>query len=449
MNRLNEEERHRELGRQTKYLLLGVVILLAFCLVVAGLSAAQLGGFKVALLGIGWALAFFFPAFVIGMLFGVPKRRSDPRSVAQQEPGGGRPDAINAALELNPNLEQISDWATKMITGVTLVSAKSIPSYCHRAGVYVGYSLAKTADMNAASVGSLIAILFSGVGFLSGYVFTSTYFTRILDMTVRTLNSAESIVAELTPNEKQDIQKMALERPKILKAVGLSSREKLGSPAELNLTPKAALLEDLPVDPSGSAESLELLGMAKFRAGRLAEAKLAFEAAIARDRSRYRCYHGLGNVLFDMGRYADAVNVLAQGRDYINKEAEDRLYPYYYYDLLVCYCLYLQPPQSYEKVLQYADEYLNRYKTDPHGSIQYYRACAFGQRALEKLRRDPAADITEESQKAREAIDKALSISPMKNDLRERVKKLLHADPESDDNDLVAFRDRPEFQSLL
>jgi hypothetical protein len=120
---------------------------------------------------------------IIGLLFGIPKTRSDPGSV-------GPSPADNAAklladpnrrsgYDANTNLEQISDWLTKIIVGVSLTELPTIRAEFHKAATYLGDGFVTTGPQGAAAAAPLAAalILVYGLtgGFLAGYLLTRIF----------------------------------------------------------------------------------------------------------------------------------------------------------------------------------------------------------------------------------------------------------------------------------
>jgi len=103
-----------------------------------------------------WALstlcsgAFTALGWGIGFLFGVPRTAAtDTRS--------------------NTNLEQISDWLTKVLVGVGLTQLQKIPT---KLALLAGY-IAKDYGQSGSPVFALSMILyFSALGFLTGYLLT-------------------------------------------------------------------------------------------------------------------------------------------------------------------------------------------------------------------------------------------------------------------------------------
>jgi hypothetical protein len=96
-----------------------------------------------ACMALGWA---------IGFLFGVPRVGSAPGSA-----------------RINTNLEQISDWLTKILVGVGLTQLKQLPSALRGLAAYVSKDFGKSGN----DVFSLSMVLyFSTLGFLTGYLLT-------------------------------------------------------------------------------------------------------------------------------------------------------------------------------------------------------------------------------------------------------------------------------------
>src|SRR5438552_685547 len=73
--------------------------------------------------GAMWALACFAVGVVTGFLFGIPR-------VLQGTDSGAEATAHTPYQQrVNTNLEQISDWLTKIIVGLGLVQLTKVPGY--------------------------------------------------------------------------------------------------------------------------------------------------------------------------------------------------------------------------------------------------------------------------------------------------------------------------------
>lgn len=102
--------------------------------------------------------ASLFLGVLVGFIFGIPKTskpNSDSSPPLKAE--------TNVAYNLNTNLEDISDWLTKMLIGVGLVQLTAIPGYISRIAAYWESSIGK--NFPSAYIAALI-VFFSSVGFL-------------------------------------------------------------------------------------------------------------------------------------------------------------------------------------------------------------------------------------------------------------------------------------------
>jgi hypothetical protein len=138
---------------------------------------------------IGSALASGLIGALAGFLFGVPRfaRQGPPRGglSAQSVPEPAGEAAAGSAVELEPsaaetacagrwypnsNLEQVSDWLTKILIGVALTQfrgiGRSLGDLFHALGPGLG-----GASSSAAFAGLVLAY-FATLGFIAGYVFT-------------------------------------------------------------------------------------------------------------------------------------------------------------------------------------------------------------------------------------------------------------------------------------
>ncbi|MGH8570238.1 MAG: hypothetical protein ACREXU_20090, partial [Gammaproteobacteria bacterium] len=134
---------------------------------------------------LGWCLAYYACGFLVGFLFGIPRvLQSDnpPPSAADtgagasgkpQDPGGGAAvGQAGYAQRVNTNLEQISDWLTKIIVGLGLVELRTMPDHLYRASDWMARSFA-TAEAGApsqaaASFSSAFIVFFVIAGFMAG-----------------------------------------------------------------------------------------------------------------------------------------------------------------------------------------------------------------------------------------------------------------------------------------
>lgn len=110
----------------------------------------------------------------LGFLFGIP--RAKQIGVA---PVGSEDSGVREYLE-NTNLEQISDWLTKIIVGVTLVQFGPIKDLIVSMGQSFGPSLIDAPAGTQTSLGVSVILYYLILGFLFAYLWTRIYMEHVL-----------------------------------------------------------------------------------------------------------------------------------------------------------------------------------------------------------------------------------------------------------------------------
>jgi len=126
-----------------------------------------------------WAAAWFAAAFVFGFLFGIPKALQSTPKVVPPASSDSRADADAAdksanQLKVNTNLEEISDWLTKILVGATLTQLIKIPGAIWKAADFMAGAGGGVGPIPFAAA---ILIYFSAIGFFAGYVLTRMFFS--------------------------------------------------------------------------------------------------------------------------------------------------------------------------------------------------------------------------------------------------------------------------------
>ena len=125
-----------------------------------------------------WALACFVVGALLGFLFGIPRvLQKDSQSEGTRTKADPKGDVFSRStyqLVVNTNLDDVSDWLTKIVVGVGLVELRKIPGLLLRlAGLIAG-------ELGANQVPFIVAVLvyFTTVGFMSGYLTTRMFVQR-------------------------------------------------------------------------------------------------------------------------------------------------------------------------------------------------------------------------------------------------------------------------------
>ena len=143
-------------------------------------------------IGIMFAGASFLVGNLIGFLFGIPRalRQSFP-DTPQSAGSSESQSAINhPSYSTNTNLEQISDWLTKILVGVGLTQLSEISRNVNAMAVDMGKALGAldgNCTGNTAFAGAII-VYFVIFGFLVCYLWTRLYLQRALDDPVALLS---------------------------------------------------------------------------------------------------------------------------------------------------------------------------------------------------------------------------------------------------------------------
>jgi hypothetical protein len=171
-------------------------------LVLVGAYAVRLVGWSFTL-QMTWAVGIWCAAMLLGFLFGIPKvlqgqNGPTPPPPATSAPGsesGAASASTSASVAIayrqrvNTNLEDISDWLTKIIVGVTLVQLKQLPAQFNALADQIVGNV--TSPGNHRGFGLAMIVAFATLGFLFGYLVTRLYIQGALFRAERGLDGAE------------------------------------------------------------------------------------------------------------------------------------------------------------------------------------------------------------------------------------------------------------------
>lgn len=118
--------------------------------------------------GILAAGSFLLIGGLLGFLFGIPRTKEKPES---DENGG---------YQANTNLEQISDWLTKILVGVGLTQMETISQKLGELAEFLAKGLTNAPTESANTAAAFIIVFFLVAGFLLGYLWTRLYLAGAL-----------------------------------------------------------------------------------------------------------------------------------------------------------------------------------------------------------------------------------------------------------------------------
>ncbi|MGY4198912.1 tetratricopeptide repeat protein [Bradyrhizobium sp. USDA 4520] len=341
----------------------GMLLLLVFIYSIAAsiTSASPAAFFHVIGVLLALILAAAAAGGLLGFLFGIP--RSLQRSSIGQLPGAvldpitrsdagsrspGEPlvnQAAVAAVSLpfyssNTNLEDISDWVTKIIVGLGLIQAKSIISRLWAAASSFKAAIPDTVGSDVLFI--LICLAAAVGGFLFFYLETRT---RIVLLFVY----AES-AAKVLDRSKAEAASKVNQTP-ILDVTSSPMLDADARAPRLAPAPKEdAKFLSLTIDKlKKDAAEFSAWASAQARAGNLQAANTALQQAITLAPGDKELLVKLAETQALQGRWNDAARALAEAEE-IGKDDPELLKR----DLFVS--LYLQPPHGFARAISIADK---------------------------------------------------------------------------------------------
>jgi hypothetical protein len=116
---------------------------------------------------------------LLGFLFGIPRTlqydRVDLEAIehSTQHEAGDTKRKSSPSYAANTNLEQISDWLTKILVGVGLTQLTKLPDAMGSLSIALAPGLGRQAE--SGTFGVMIVVFFAVDGFLYGYLWTRLY----------------------------------------------------------------------------------------------------------------------------------------------------------------------------------------------------------------------------------------------------------------------------------
>jgi CheY-like chemotaxis protein len=207
----------------------------------------------------------------LGFLFGIPRvlqGDTAPGSIGAREDQVNRPEAEGLRgsyrLQVNTNLEQISDWLTKILVGVGLIQLQDLPSTLMRIANTVQPAPQAT---NAPAVVVAIILSFVLLGFFIGYLMTRLYLAGAFGRADAPLvvGDVEVSVAQVSAQVRDmivDLQEQVLTLKAPAGAVAPEETLRERSKEGKGLTVRSILwVDDNPANNSVMIETLKKLGL--------------------------------------------------------------------------------------------------------------------------------------------------------------------------------------------
>jgi hypothetical protein len=163
-------------------MLTGVLAIVAY--------AGALHSWSVFAYGIAVGGAAILAGGLVGFIFGIPRSASS-----------NQPPTAGEQYQDNSNLEQISDWLTKILVGVGLVQLGRVPNGLSHLASAMKPGFGDQAS--SAGFGLAIVLFYAGTGFMYLYLWTRTGFLLELRSLVGTFRKVATEVVEAKTSEVQ------------------------------------------------------------------------------------------------------------------------------------------------------------------------------------------------------------------------------------------------------
>ena len=385
-----------------------------------------------------WAAACLACGAIIGFLFGIPRfLQGDNAPPVRENQGNPNARAQKSSHYIpNTNLEQISDWLTKILVGLGLMNLQKFPGLLSQWSQFIAYSLGRP---ESKFVAGAIILYFSIIGFLGCYLITRLFIAGVLAQTDKDMLNAFSVLP-ITPAESGSLA--ASEVGPDIGAPRLSSKAREAAKQIVNV----------PMEQITTAQELAIWAKAQITVGQYEKAVAGYEKALKLEPMNIKIRVEYATALFYAEHNVEKIlpQLLeayqqAKARSDTNKVTRKDIYrglTYYY--------LYVEP-DGYKKAIEYGEEYVK--KTDamkaPSGAIWVNLACAYGQKYKHQLADQASAEALAQTRKeALHAIQMALSIDAS---WQVRLSTLLQKGvlKEESEDDLEVFEEDNEFRQIL
>jgi uncharacterized integral membrane protein len=376
----------------------------------------------------------------LGFLFGIPRvprqtesTASNKRTLAEDPPARS---ATAPYIVSNSNLEEISDWLTKIIVGLGLIHLTNIPVYIGNYRGWLKRAISMTDEPASLSWFLLIVTLAAAfTGFLFFYVQTRTRMAVLFQATeaVRDHRPSEAQARTLWWQLDQFKAPSDLLRASQIKPAGPVAADQA--------VPKA-----MP-GPSDSADQWAAWAASRARAGDLDDAAFGWRTAIERDAGKdAKLREKYAEVLQALNKDADALRYYEQARQLGGDEASIRRS-----ELLVA--LYVPPPTGFRKALEAAEALAKLPQMAGDVWVKVWHLSALGQKHAWHMANGETSVAAEVVPAAEKLATELVELVPdPQHPIREFLRQLIdpkrfNGDPQ--ENDLESFKNVPSVHNPI
>lgn len=398
-------------------------------------------GVPIALL---WAFACVAFGGISGFLFAVPKVM--PQSFSAESNAEVRVTGLVA----NTNIEQISDWLTKIIVGLGLVHLKYIPEYLDRLASVLTTGLGVNYGAGPHSFSIALIVYFSIVGFFGGYLLTRLYISPLIGSADgRIANYAEGRIEIAEVQVPDEFKRIVSEKEfKDILAKPVSSPRDVATQGDESTTAISRKISTIKEEKISDPVSYAAWAMAQLNLGNSKEALRGFKQAIQTFTNDVKLRYEYAMALHHVGRHQDSLEELEKALQ-LSSGTQDVSLQGRVYNGLAYVSLYLKPPKGFETSIYYGEKAVSQPNHAGNVWLWVNLAAAYGQQAtFIKEKGDSPESFSAARSNALRAIRQALSLDV--HTLATFQKLIQKNFPKPvEENDLEVFENDPEFRKLL
>lgn len=427
MTQADERRRLDDLKKTAWALLCATIVGLAFValrycvvLVTNGWRSAT-GTVFIALM---WALAWFVAGFLFGFLFGIPKVPQNGKTDAHpgESTDENAPQEVPYQLRVNTNLEEISDWLTKMLVGATLTQLVKVPSKINDAARFMAEG---AGGIGSQTFAASILVYFSSLGFFAGYVLTRMFF-------------AGAFVRSDSQLSVRDIGK--------LQGARITLDPLAPAPPDEDTLQTAAKTRAIPITDSLTAGVAAAVATGAILMGDIARAVQASKLAVDKSPDDPRAHLNYAIALYRSNADSSLVKKELERAHEIVTAGRDAAVVEDICNSIVYFYLYLPPPEGFTKAIEYGEAYLKT-NTPSRVAIWINLACAYGQKyAYLQSSGGTTEQLQPVKDKAFQYVQNAINMNP---NSAVRFRQLTTGIPDPDDDDLKVFAPDDQFKRLV
>jgi tetratricopeptide (TPR) repeat protein len=410
--------------------------------------------------GILWSLAYLAVGGMVGFLFGIPRvlqndnpppsngnnsTATDPsaptNSSSSSQPSGQNGTHPAYTQRVNTNLEQISDWLTKILVGVGLIELKELGHAVPNAARYIGQGIGPQHEEFAAAM----IVYFSVAGFLNGYLLTRLWLAGAF---------SRADMGAIGMSRDQALRQADRDIPSPRLVAGPNDNPVVTPPDTSSQGRRAAKdVLTLRLSNLSTPEEIAVWAKTQLNQRNYEEAVNGYSKAVSLDPDDINLRMEYAAALHYAGRPKEKVleQLLEAYRLMRSRSNVDERLKDYIYQNLIWQSLYLNPPQGFSDAIKYGEEYIRELGGRPiDGATAVNLSAAYGQKY--KWLEEHGASKDELNQARDATLKYAKSAIAADERWKERLRQLLvKNDPNKNpaDDDLEVFEQDPEFRALV